>query len=271
MSTAENKDWKLQVLDALDDFMRRADPEREASSTLLLEDEGQENLWQEAIRSIFPTSQFRRGDALCALELGRLFGHWQCLWKTLIISPVYSEILTASHAQAVELRDKIDSILAERKPEAIKGIETGLFHLLAAITDPAFIPKARENRRKFEGVCDSVMQFAGRQDAGERDEFLSGYREALASSPIDDRGVPKIPNILAMLLAFSRPFAVRAGLSAADFQEGIDQLANANITGNPERFSKHLQRRKASVRGKGRPAKKAGKDTGTKQKKSDNL
>lgn len=268
---AAAKEWKAQVLDTLQEFIHNADPDREESSNLILEDEGQVNLMMDALRQVYPTCRFRRGETISAIDLGRVFGHWCCLWRTLIFSDSYLETLTTAHAQVVEVRDKIDLILSEHLPAAMKGVETGVIHFLADMNDPSFITGAREDRRKFEVLKDSVLQFASNQAAHERDPFFLGYDEAVASFPLDEHGAPKNPDKFATLLCYLRPYAMRAGLSAAEFQDVVDIFAGSQITGNPERFAKHLRRRNASLRGKGRPMKKWSKPTHSRRKKSDNF
>lgn len=252
----KGQDWKWQVVDSLDEFAQDTDPGREQSTQLLLEDDGQINLVIDALKQVFPTSRFRRGDELTALELGRIFGHWCYLWETLISSQTYLAALIEAHAETVNLRDKIDSILAEHLPEAMKGIETGIFHLLAEMNDPAFITSARGRKREFQALRTAVFQLANYQQPSERDPFLKGFGEAIASCPLDENGLPNNPGKLQTLLAVVRPYAVRGGLSSSDFQHAIDELNGSMITGHYDGFAKHLQRRNASLRGKGRPLKK---------------
>lgn len=271
MNMEKGQDWKWQVIDKVIEFIQAVDPGGEEASDLLLEDEGQLHLAWDAMRPLFPTNRFKPGDALTAIELGRLFGHWRSLWIVLTISEVLRTRLAESYLAVTEIRDKIDSILTEHMPEAKQGIQTGVLHLLSVTSDPSLIDAIRNHDKEFEALALSVREMSYVQNAVERENFMKGYGQALSCAPLDESGEIKTPNKLAQLLMFCRPFAIRAGLAACDFQEGIDFFAGARITGNPEGFSKHLQRRKASLRSKGRPAKKAGKAKASRKKKSDNL
>lgn len=271
MSGYDASDWKWQVVDMIIAFVDNVDPGGVEARELLLEDEGQVNLTWDAVQPLFPTNRFRSGDDLTAIELGRLFGHWRSLWIVLTISDALRERLAMSHLATVGVRDKIDAILGEGMPEAMQGIETGLFHLLSVTDNPAQLDAIRDSNKAFEALALAVREISYIQVKADREAFMRGYGEALTCAPLDDDGSIKMPNKLAQLLMFCRPYAIRAGLAACDFQEGIDSIAGSQITGNPEGFSKHLQRQKAPLRGKGRPAKKAGKATATKRKKSDNL
>lgn len=271
MSGYDPTDWKWQVIDKIIAFVNSVDPAGDEARDLLLEDEGQVNLAWDALRPLFPTNRFRPGDELTAIDLGRLFGHWRSLWITLTISQFLRERLAASHSVVVGVRDKIDAVLQEGMPEAMKGIQTGIFHLLSAMTDPTQVDAIRKSDKRFEALALAVREMSYCQVAADREAFMKGYGQALTCSPMDEDGSPKMPNKLAQLLMLCRPFAIRAGLAASDFQEGIDFFAGASITGNPEGFAKHLQRRKASLRGKGRPPKKPTKKAESTKKKSDNL
>ncbi|OYV04052.1 MAG: hypothetical protein CFE26_18955 [Verrucomicrobiales bacterium VVV1] len=271
MSGYDPTDWKWQVCDLVEGFLAGFGPGRDDACTLMLEDEGQVNLMWDAIAPLFPTNRFRSGDGLTAIEAGRFFGHWESLWRTIIESVAVLERLTESNRTIVEIRDKIDTVLGEHMPEAIKGVETGVFHLLASATDTDFVRDARDKPEVFERLRADVLHLVHKQNSSDKEAFLSGYGESVGRSTIDENGQPRNQDKLAMLLAFTRPYAKRADFTAGEFQDAIDQLANAQITGNPERFAKHLQRRKASLRGKGRPWKKPASVPKGGRKKSDNL
>jgi len=271
MSGYNPKNWKWQVVDEIDSFLRRIDPGGEEAWELLLEDEGQMNLLWDAMRPFFPSNRLNLGDELTAIELGRLFGHWRSIWIALLVSNVLRERLAETHRKVVEARDKIDVILNEHLPEAMNGIQTSMVHLLAVTNDPAFLDAIRENDKPFEILSKSVREFAYSQPHEEREAFMTGYGQALSAQAIGENGSAKMPDKLAQLLVFARPFAIRARLVTSDFQEGIDQLAGSPITGHPETFAKRLQRRKASIRGKGRPTKKPANKAKSIKNKSDNL
>lgn len=256
MNDDAHQDWKWQVVDQIDRFLEQIAPEWNEVSEFLLEDEGQVNLAWEAIKPFFPTNRFKPGEKLTAIELGRFFGHWRCLWIAFTISKTLHDRYEQSHRVAVEARDKIDTIMLENYPDAIDGIKTSVDHLLAVTTDPAFIDTIRNNDKKFEDMAKAIREFAGMQPEKERYAFMQGYSQALRAEVLDEKGLPLISDNLAALLAFCRPFAIRAKLAAKDFQEQIDKLAGSRITGHPESFAKRLQRRNASLRGKGRPSKK---------------
>jgi hypothetical protein len=271
MIEGKSKDWKMQVVDEIDSFIQRIDPVGKEAWDLLLEDEGQVNLSWDAMRPFFPTNKLKPGDELTAIELGRLFGHWRSLWIALLVSNMLSERLAESHRKVVEARDRIDVILSKHLPDAMNGIQTSMVHLMAVTNDPALLDAIRENDKAFDALSKSVREFVYSQPHDQREAFMTGYGQALSAQTVDENGSAKMPDKLAQLLVFARPFAIRAKLVASDFQERIDQLAGSRITGHPESFAKRLQRRRASLRGKGRPAKKAGQDTGSTKKKSDNL
>lgn len=255
MSADAEKDWKWQIVDELDNFVTGIDPDGEGARELLLEDEGQVNLVWDAIKPFFPTNRFKPGDKLTAIELGRFVGHWRNLWIAMIVTKGLRERIAESHNKIVEARNKIDVILVEHLPSALNGIGTSICHILAVTNDPVSIDLIRKKDKDFQTLAASVRQFVYQQPHDEREAFMKGYGQALSAQTIEEDGSPKTPNHLAQLLAFCRPFAIRAELAACDFQEHIEKIAGRRITGHPEAFAKHLQRRKASLRGKGRPAK----------------
>lgn len=271
MSGYDPNDWKWQVFDKFEEFIDSVYKIDESAVKIFLSDKGQVNLAWDSVRHLFPLSHFQNGDILTAIELGKLIGGYHSLWSVLLASTAYYERLTRAAADVKSLRVQIDTILAKSMPNAMQGPATGIIHLLEAMMSPTMIDAVRANRKRFETVLGSVFELVRAQEPAEFRSFMSGYGAAFACCPIDVNGLPIGSDKMAAMVAICRPFLMKQGYSATDLQDCVDGFLQAPLTGHPERFAKHLQRRKASLRGKGRPAKKPAKKAESDKKKSDNL
>ncbi len=234
-------------------FLDEVDTAGNEARQLLLEDEGQVNLAWDALKPLFPTCRFRTGDELTAIELGRLYGHWRSLWIVITVSESIMAKMSETHQMAVEIRNKIDTFCAKHFPDASTGVDAGIFHLLSSTNDPTLIEAIRAKDVQFQSLAFNIREMSYRQPANEREGFMKGFDQAFACVAIDCNGAVCSPDKLAQLLVFCRPFAVRAGLAASDFQEALEFIGGQQTTGTAESFTKRLQRRKASLRRKGRP------------------
>jgi hypothetical protein len=253
MNMEKGKGWLLEILDEAEKFTDSIGPDTRAAAEILLGDDGQLNLVWDALKPLFPTCRIKSGDKLSAIEVGRLVGHWSSIWRFMVTSLSYLETLRERHRDLTEVNDKLAELLSHPSIEMDKSLEGSPLVLLETMTNPALVEAAIANNRQFGALLDGIISFVKLQPAHECNDFMKGYREALSSSPFDEKGLPSEPDKLALLLVFCRPAAIREEMTAISFQKGIDQLVGASVTGNPERFSKRLQRKRAGLRTKGRP------------------
>lgn len=258
MNEETSEDWKWQAFEMLDTFTTSSLPIAPEAVELLTCCEGQENLALDGIKCMFSTLQFERGDKLTALEFGRIFGHWYILCCVITNSATFARIQDQQFHALTDSRDKIDGIISEHIPDAKKGPVTGIFHLLAELGDPRHREALKAAIPEFRAVCGEVIAMAHRKGGKECQDFMQGYSEALRAGTVLDDGQPVQRDRFKELLMFVWPFIKQTGLSAADLHEYMDQTLGHNLTGNRERVAKHLNRRNAGLRGKGRPKKGKG-------------
>lgn len=256
MSIESGEGWKWEVLCSLEDFSGSVCKIDEAALAILLSDDGQINIVWDSIRHLFPENRFRPGDILTALELGRLVGGFHSLWSAMLANAAYHERLLKAAVETTALRERIDVLLATIEPEAMQGPATGIIHLMEALTTPAMIDAVRANRKRFESALGTIFEFVRAQDSEEFKEFMTGYGAAFAHCPIAENGLPIGSNQMAALISIFRPFLIKLGYSATDLQICLDSCLPANEAPHIDRLSKYLQRKKAPLRGKGRPLKK---------------
>lgn len=271
MSEKAGEDWKDQVCDVMSKFADEAFSNCEDANQILIQDVGQAHLVADAIRPLFPTVNFARGDAGTAQGIGRLLGHYESLLLTLAHSVELFTALKNANDVVIDTKNKIDALLDEHMPEATRGPEAGVIHLLSAYTNPDLCAMARKNLGVFREKMQWVLQLIHSQSATERKQFLAGYGEAMSCTVIGSDGLPTSNDKEASYTALLRPFALTLELTNSEFQDVVEHFAQAKITGHPERFAKYLQRHKAPLRGKGRPSKKTSKVVKRKRGKSDNL
>lgn len=255
MSKANNKDWKLQIIDQLDEFASSIGDNLDQIADYFFADDGQANLTADAMRQFHLSGDFK-GGTITAFELGKYFGYWTDNWKKLFHHRGGFEELSEAHSKITETMEGFNLFPKSALPESAHEILMGLLSILSEILDPETLERARANSSKFDSIHDSVMEFIELQPESERSAFRKGYRQAMANEATDSNGNPLAPDKVSTLLPYLRPLARDAGYSAESLQELIDLMCGCQITGSHDGFAKRLQRKKASLRGKGRPKKR---------------
>lgn len=255
MSAAEGKDWKWEIVDALDEFTESVSAIDARALEILLCDEGQLNIVWDSIRHLFPESRIRPGDELTALETGKLVGGFHSLWSAMLVNVEYHERLSKAAAETTAMRKRIDVVVESIAPGSSLGPDTGFIHLLESLATTEMIDAVRANRKRFETVIGTIFDFVRARKSEDFNAFMKGYGVAFACCPIDANGLPVGANRMAALISIFRPFLIKLGLSATDLQNCLDSCLPENEAPDMGRLSKYLQRRKAPLRRKGRPKK----------------
>lgn len=271
MSTENGKDWITEMSDEMERFVAEVFPLDQAANELLLCDLGQAHLVADSLKPLFGSLDMKGGEGMTAKGFGKLLGHYEMLFDMMALSTGLLSEMESKHADLIDLRERIDVHLNKHAPNAIQGPQTGVIHLLAEFINPEHCRAAKQASNRFREKIQRVMEVAHSQKTEEREAFLDGYMESKSYRPFGADGLPLGTDKLASLLAVLRPFALAQEMTYADFQEVVDGCAKAQITGHPERFAKHLQRRHAPLRGKGRPAIKSATVSKAKRGKSDKI
>ena len=258
----EKSSWVDVALEDFKGFFRRFDFWGDTIAELF-KDEGQKNLLKDIAKNAFTTSKHKRGEKMTALEFGRIFGHWETQFRTMVEDGAADRML-------LESKTNFEKARALRE---VPNLPTNFVFLIDAflsyekVFDPRVFADAKTYLPDFHALCSRIRSLAASQTMEERNEFQRGYGSAIASNSIGPDGLAVERNKKAEFIAILRPRVMESNMNAGDFHSLLTLLLGQNAAGDVSSFSKHLLRREAAVRGKGRPEEKPSKKPDSTKKK----